>query len=44
MAQSSSDDDERAPLFGTWRRWYLLVLGALVAWIVIGAALSRVYR
>ncbi len=37
-------DDERAPLLGTWRRWYALVLGALAAWIAIGAALSRHYR
>ncbi len=37
-------DDERAPLLGTWRRWYLVVLAALAAWIAIGAALSRVYR
>ncbi len=28
------DDESRAPLMGTWRRWYLVVLltmGALVA-------------
>ena len=38
------DDDDRAPLFGTWRRWYALVLGTLAALIGLFAALSRHYR
>jgi len=37
-------DDERAPLVGTWRRWYVLVLATLAALIAAFAALSYQYR
>ncbi len=37
-------DDERAPLLGSWRRWYLLVLGTLAVLVAVFAALSRHYR
>lgn len=39
-----ADDDTRAPALGTWRNWYALVLGTLVALIVLFAALSLHYR
>jgi hypothetical protein len=38
------DDDDRAPLLGTWRRWYVVVLGTLAVLIAGFAALSRHYR
>ncbi|MGZ3429438.1 MAG: hypothetical protein ACXVCV_22460 [Polyangia bacterium] len=37
-------DDERAPLLGTWRRWYVVVLAALAAIVAGFAYLSAVYR
>ena len=37
-------DDDRAPLFGTWRRWYLLVLATLTAIVALFAYLSAHYR
>jgi hypothetical protein len=36
-------DDDEAPLFGTWPRWYALVLGTLVALVALFAALSQHY-
>ena len=33
-----------APPFGTWRRIYLLVIGALAAQVIIYAVLTAVYR
>jgi hypothetical protein len=49
MATSSGDDrsDEAhkpAPLLGTWRRWYVLVLGTLAALVALFAALSAHYK
>jgi len=40
----AADDDERPPLFRTWRGWYVLVLGTLAALIALFSALSIVYR
>ena len=37
-------DEERAPLVGTWRRWYVVVLAILAALIAAFAALSHHYR
>jgi hypothetical protein len=37
-------DDERPPFLGSWRRVYLLVIGALAAEVVIGSLLSWIYR
>jgi hypothetical protein len=37
-------DDERAPLLGTWRRWYVVVLATLAAIVAGFAYLSAVYR
>lgn len=36
--------DDAAPLLGSWRRWYALVLGTLAALIALGTALSLHYR
>jgi hypothetical protein len=33
-----------APPFGTWRRIYLIVLGALALQVVVYAALTAAYR
>jgi hypothetical protein len=38
------DDDARAPVFGTWRRWYVVVLATLAALIAAFGALSLHYR
>lgn len=38
------DADARAPLFGSWPRWYAVVLGTLAALIAVFAALSHHYR
>ena len=27
------DDESRAPVFGSWRAWYVVVLGTLVAFV-----------
>jgi hypothetical protein len=37
-------DEARAPVLGTWRRWYVLVLATLVVLIAGFAALSHHYR
>jgi hypothetical protein len=37
-------DDERAPVLGTWRRWYAVVLGTLAGLVALFWALSRHYR
>jgi hypothetical protein len=37
-------DEESAPLLGTWRRWYVLVLATLAALIAAFAALAHHYR
>jgi hypothetical protein len=37
-------DDDRAPLLGTWRRWYLVVLATLAAIVALFAYLSAHYR
>lgn len=44
MRPPSDDGDERAPLLGSWARWYLLVLATLTALVTAFAALSRHYR
>jgi hypothetical protein len=38
------DSDERAPLTGTWRRFYALVLAALAVEIALLGWLSWAYR
>ena len=37
-------DEERAPLLGTWRRWYVVVAATLAALVALFAYLSAVYR
>ncbi len=37
------DDDERVPLFGTWRRAYLVVVAAFVFYVVSFYAFSRYF-
>jgi hypothetical protein len=37
-------DEARAPVLGTWRRWYVLVFATLVVLVVAFAALSQHYR
>jgi hypothetical protein len=37
-------DDDAAPLLGSWRRWYALVLGMLAALVALFAALSARYQ
>jgi hypothetical protein len=48
MAETPADDERGAledrPPFLTWRRIYLLVLGALAAEVLLFALLSRVMR
>jgi hypothetical protein len=34
----------RAPVLGTWRRWYALVLGTLAFLITLFSALSLYYK
>ena len=36
-------EDESPPLLGSWRRMYLLVIGALAAVVVVFTALTRIY-
>ncbi|MCU1281239.1 MAG: hypothetical protein JWM53_4785 [bacterium] len=40
----NSDDDNRAPVLGSWRRWYVVVLGTLAALIALFAFLSAHYQ
>jgi hypothetical protein len=42
--KSEGDDDERAPLLGSWSRWYALVLMTLAALVAGFAALAHHYR
>jgi hypothetical protein len=37
-------DEKRAPLVGTWRRWYVVVLTTLAALVALFAWLSAHYR
>ncbi len=39
-----SEDDSGAPVLGTWRRWYALVLGTLALTILGFTLLSRFFR
>jgi len=39
-----SHDEERAPLLGTWRRWYTLVLIVMGALVAMFAWASAHYR
>jgi hypothetical protein len=39
-----SGDDERAPLLGTWRRWYTLVLAVMGVLVVLLAWASAHYQ
>jgi hypothetical protein len=41
---NAAPGDGRAPLLGTWRRWYVLVLGTMIALTAVFAALSSHYR
>ncbi len=38
------DDEARAPLLGSWRRWYLVVLGTMAALVALFAYLTVHYR
>jgi hypothetical protein len=41
LPDSTDGDEDRAPLLGTWRRWYavvLVVMGALVALFAYASA------
>jgi hypothetical protein len=38
------DDESRAPLMGTWRRWYVVVLATLAAIVALFEYLSVHYR
>jgi hypothetical protein len=38
------DDESRAPLVGTWRNWYTIVLGTMVALVALFAYLSAAYK
>jgi K+ transporter len=42
--EQSGLDENRAPLLGTWRRWYIVVLATLAAIIALFAFLSATYR
>ena len=42
--RDGSDDENRAPLLGSWRRWYIVVLGTLAALIALFEYLSVHYR
>ena len=35
------DSDERAPLFGRWRNWYMLVAGFLLVCIAVFYYLTK---
>jgi hypothetical protein len=39
-----ADGESRAPGFGTWRRWYAVVLGTLAALVALFEWLSVHYR
>ena len=41
---SPSDEERRAPLLGTWRRWYVVVLATMAALVALFAFLSAHYR
>jgi hypothetical protein len=43
-ADGDPGDDGRAPLLGSWARWYILVLATLTALVTVFAALSHHYR
>jgi hypothetical protein len=36
--------DDRAPLLGTWPRWYALVVAMLIAWIALMGWLTEHFR
>lgn len=38
------DDDNRAPLMGTWRRWYLVVLATMGGLVALFEFLSAHYN
>ncbi|HEX8954299.1 MAG TPA: hypothetical protein VF945_20740 [Polyangia bacterium] len=44
MPPERKSDEERAPLLGTWRRWYAVVLATLAALVALFAFLSAHYR
>lgn len=37
-------DDDRAPLLGSWARWYIVVLATLTARVTLFAWLAHHYR
>lgn len=39
-----ADTPERPPLFGSWRRWYLVVIGELAVIMAAAYLLTEVYR
>ncbi|MDB4966787.1 MAG: hypothetical protein JWN44_2476 [Myxococcales bacterium] len=43
-AARAAEDGARAPLLGTWRRWYIVVLATMAALVALFAALSYHYR
>jgi hypothetical protein len=44
MENDSRPELDEAPTFGTWRRIYLIVLGALVAQVIVYAVITVAYR
>jgi hypothetical protein len=41
---NEADDEARAPMLGSWPRWYLVVLGTMAALVALFAYLSVHYR
>jgi hypothetical protein len=39
-----SPDEERAPVFGTWRRWYIVVLTTMGVLVALFAWASAHYQ
>jgi hypothetical protein len=37
-------DEERAPVMGTWRRWYVVVLATMAALVALFEFLSAHYQ
>ena len=44
MPPDRSGGEGRAPLLGSWRRWYVVVLATLAALVALFAWLSAHYR
>lgn len=41
--EREGDSDERAPLFGRWRYWYMLLAGFLLVCIAVFYFLTKYY-